>query len=170
MNRHLTCTGEQDGFRIGRPEGHFANYAERHWNRDVAEADIENVYLEFGYAVPESLRNQTTSPEAWLGRAGVFVHVRGALERGEDLDSVLKRFEEALAANQKNSTLLVNIHQWSALLAPPVRRRVAVWHLVVPVIIPFRTLGVHAFSQWHGRTGAEECGKHFVQELEMGLC
>ena len=110
------CTGEQDGFSLnwvgslGRRG--TCQLCSKTLNRDVVEADIENVILSSTCST-RILRNQTTSPEAWPAGQGFLSTCEGrsSVERtGTPIESL----RGSLYANQKNSTLLVNIHQWRA--------------------------------------------------------
>ena len=148
-------------FELGRAlaEGHFANYAARHWNRDVAEADIENVYLEFDM-VPESLRINVAG-----GLLGEFLSTCEGRSSVERTRLGIESLRGSSCGESKNSTLLVNIHQWSALLAPPVRRRVAgsVARLVVPDELSLSERS--AFAALLLENGMEEQGRKSAESI-----
>ena len=111
--------------RLSDAEKYFSAYESGHWNSEYARTDIENVYLEYGYEVPASMSSEGETEGAWLGKEGVFVRTRRALEEAQGAEQVaqaLALFQSTLEENKTRSKLLESVYDWSGLLAPALRQ------------------------------------------------
>ena len=160
-----------DFLELGRVSraGALANYAARHWNLDVAEADIENVYLEFGYAVPESPGIKPRRRR--LGSAGqVFVHGEGARAwRGPGFRPTASRklLRRIRRTPRYSSTSTVECAVGSSCSA---ERSGQCGAPCVPDELSLRTLGVRCLLLENGMEEQGGRAELYSFRTEMGLC